>query len=283
VSQSTAVLFLTHVWNRVINLKYERLRSEIGTRADVFVLAEPSPSLLAALAVDPPATAPLGFAVPRLVETLGYPTLEEGMLVPGSTHFPLLAFAAARRTYDAFLVVEFDVEFSGNWGALLDTIIASGTDFASMHLRTRAQVPDWYHWASFEPPDADREWASDLEQQRRAFSPIYFIRRGALEFVDAAHRRGWRGHYECLMPTIIAHHGCTMLDLAEGERFCRGTDQNWAEDQPDGALSTVRWRPPITVEEFRERSTGNTLFHPIKGIWFYDGTRLLKPAPDQQG
>lgn len=278
-SARTAVLFLTHFWVPFLHAKFVRLRREIGDRADVFVLIQESEEARQALALwPPPGRASLGFPAEQLQEALGYPFFEGDSIVPGSAHFPVMAFAGLRHAYHRFLVVERDVDYSGNWGELLDEIQQSGADFASSHLRSHAQDPEWFFWPTMQPSADDREWASDPANLKCTFNPLYFITRRGLALVHAAHRRGWKAHFECLIPTILAHHGCRIIDLAHEEHFGVGKQQPWQDEAMAVELSTMRWRPHVTAREFLDRSTGRTLFHPIKGRWFYDGSQIVRFA-----
>jgi hypothetical protein len=97
--------------------------------------------------------------------------------------------------------------------------------------------------------------------------------------IDEAHRRGWRGHYEALAPTVLNRNGLTMRDLAEVTPYILGDDQ-----QPDARperQSTMRWRPEISPEEFTNRGSGPLLFHPVKASWYFDGESIVDPPADK--
>lgn len=281
MSHRTAVLLLTHVWTPVVLARFERLRREIGERADVFLLRQGSVAAFRAMAdVSPVAPATIMFDRDRLESLLGYPYYRAGRIVPGSTHFPVLAIARCKPAYSHFMVIEFDVEFSGDWGALFDRVVKSGTDFAATHFRTFAFKPEWPFWLHTRPAEADRDWAMDTRNLRRSFNPIYLLSRKAIDLVEAAHRGGWRAHNEILFATILSHHGCEIVDLAESG-LCIGHEQDPLPDEPVTALSTMRWRPSVTSEEFEARSTGDTLFHPVKESWIYDGSRVVEFTDSQ--
>lgn len=278
-----AVLFLSHRWNPVVWSRFERLRREIGSRAEVFLAFDKSagegPALMRLRVPD---GSLLLFDPATLAERLGYPCFRPGKIVPGSGHFTALAFARRRPDIERVLVIEFDVEFSGHWGEFLDTVLAREPDFASLHFRTYADRPEFHFWPTLEPGEADLEWASDTANLKRSFNAVYVVSRGALERVDQAHRRGWRGHYEIVMATILAREGCRLVDLAE-LGFCLGTIQDPLPDVEPDDLATVRWRPLVTEQEFLGRSTGRTLFHPVKDPWFYDGERIVHLPPEDDG
>lgn len=273
MAERTAVLFLTHRWNGLMFLKFERLRLEVGDRADVFLALQESGEALAALERFPVAEERcMPFDANGLAAELGYRLFAEDRLVPGSTHYPVLAFARRMPAYDRFVLIEFDVDFTGAWGELLDALAASPCDFVPLHLRSHASDPGFYFWPTMEPAAADREWAADPANLWRSFNPIYMITREALGPVEAAHRRGWHAHYEILLATILMREGRAIGSLGE---FCIGDEQDPLPGVPVEQLATVRWRPEVTREEIRERSTGRTLFHPVKGPWCFDGSRIV--------
>jgi hypothetical protein len=275
-----AVLLLTHRWDRFVQLKFERLRAEIGDLADVALLLQRSDGL-EALGQTPDRSAWI-FDPAQLPRQLGFPFMNGRSVVPGSTHFPVMAFARQAPRYAHYLVIEFDVEFSGNWRDLAAAVAVAAPDFASLHFRTHDEIPAWYWWPYCRPAEADQDWAGDRRNLIKSFNPIYCLSRRALDLLEAAHRSGWSGHYELLLATILSRRGCRIFDLAE-LGFCAGREQNARPDLPDGELSTVRWRPDVTSEEFDRRSTGQTLFHPVKGGWLYDGSRIVTLDPASSG
>lgn len=283
MSGKVAVLFLSHVWNRVAWSRFERLRREIGERAEVFLALDKSGGVGPALRrLRVPHGSLLLFDANSLEERLGYACFKPGKIVPGSGHYPALAFVRLRSDVERVVMVEYDVEFAGHWGDFLDAVLASGPDFASLHFRTYADRPEFHFWPSVEPSDADREWASDTANLRRSFNPVYVVSREALGLIDRAHKAGWHAHYEILLATILARENARLVDLAE-LGFCLGTVQDPLPDVSDDERATVRWRPPVGTDEFERRSTGATLFHPVKDPWFYDGARIVRVADDDAG
>lgn len=274
----TAVLFLTHVWTPAVRARFERLRREIGDAGEVFLLAQKSPAMRSVahdFARDPSALVVFDAAV--LSAHLHIPYLCGMSLVPGSTHFPLLAFFRNGAEFDFYVVVEHDVEFSGNWRDLIGKVAGATPDFASSHIAARDDDPDWPWWTVVHPADADRDWAQDRRSLRKSFNPIYALSRRGLEVLDAAHRDGWHGHYEVLLATLLTRRGCKVVDLVELGLYIVGS-QDARGGEPAEQLSTVRWRPEISPEEFERRTNGHTLFHPVKGPWAYDGSRIVSFA-----
>jgi hypothetical protein len=277
VTDRTAVLLLTHVWTRVVRAKLERLRREIGDAAEVIALLQSSEETRRKIARKPdPGRATVLFDPAVLPKFLGFPFFRGSSIVPGSAHYPLLAFARARPEFTRFFVIEHDVEFSGNWGEFIGQVTATSPDFASSHLRTFESDPGWLWWRSLRPPPGDPAWHRSRRELRRTFNPVYSMSRRAIDVLEDAHAKGWHGHFEVLIATILTHSGCKVADLAEIGGFYVEGEQNLPRGATLGQLSTMRWRPSVTPREFVARSTGQTLFHPVKASWYFDGTQLIE-------
>lgn len=272
----TTVLFLTHKWDLFTRLKYQRLLEEVGDAADVNLLIQASDEVLRELAAHPTANRSEAIFDPRILpKTLGYPFLSGAAIVPGSTHFPVIAWFREHVASQACLVIEYDVEFSGNWRDFVLELGEARLDFGAMHFRSYRDDPDWYWWRSLAPAAGDVTPGFGLRDLRRSFNPVYWISREAMALVDAAHSRGWRGHYECLMATLLERTDCRLADLAQLGGFCHGREQDLRSRPSASQLATVRWEPQVTQAEFLRRSTGRTLFHPVKEDWIFDGGKIV--------
>ncbi len=276
MSGKTTVLFLTHKWDLFARLKYQRLLDEIGDSANLALLIQASDETLGELALHPTANRCEAIFDPQMLpQTLGYPHLSGTSIVPGSTHFPVIAWFREQVESETCLVIEYDVEFSGNWRDLVLELSGARLDFAAMHFRSYHDDPEWHWWRSLAPAAGDLASFPGLRAMRRSFNPVYWISRKALDLADEAHRRGWRGHYECLLATIFDRGECRLADLAELGRFCQGREQDLRFRPSESQLSTMRWQPQVTRAEFLRRSTGRTLFHPVKEGWIFDGRKIV--------
>jgi hypothetical protein len=107
----------------------------------------------------------------------------------------------------------------------------------------------------------------------RSFNIIYRITNRALHFLDRELTRGWYGHHETLVVTLLHKHGFRLLDLGGNGPFVDPTLPNAFYTSPnsrDGMLfeesgdSTIRWRPPM----LKPGRLPGKLYHPVKsGIW----------------
>lgn len=269
----TAVVFLAHQFSPAIARRFERLRRETAGVADCHVLLHDDGAQVRhgwqAFLRDIDALPALHLFQPEpLAAALGHP-LFGGRGLLGNVHFPLLWFARGA-AHSQFWQVESDVEVRGHWGELVRSFAEVPAPVLAAHVHTYAQRPGWYWWLSASAPAALR-----LPQSawRKAFFPICRFDRAALAAIDDAHRAGWHAHFEALIPTALAMAGLAVQDLlAHRPCYLPG------EQDPVGEiarLSSNRWRPEVTREEFATRgSSGPLVFHPVKGEWWFDGERV---------
>ena len=87
-----------------------------------------------------------------------------------------------------------------------------------------------------------------------SFNPIYRLSAKAMECLDIEMRKGWRGHFEALVPTIVAKYGLTMRDMGgEGQFVKNGTENKFYTE------NTHTWIP-LRVQVI----IPNMIYHPIK-------------------
>lgn len=97
--------------------------------------------------------------------------------------------------YDYYWFIEYDVDYRGNWGELLD--IKNESDLICTHLIDYTENDKWVWWKYFNTPMKNIK-------KMRAFLPIYRISRNMLEEIGTAiTQEDWRGHIEALIPTIV--------------------------------------------------------------------------------
>lgn len=282
--QKTLILFLTHFWSPALGERFLRLQRESRDFGECRVLLhdDHGPVRRAWQDLLDEAGIPEGlepFEPQQLEAELGYTMLRKGSLTPGSAHFPLLELM---RHSDCthYWLVEFDVECSRPWQEFFGAFEHGDADLLASHVYSRAQRPDWFWWESLLwPADA----GVPVTGQWKAFLPICRISRRALEAVDAAHRAGWRGHCEVLLPTVLRGAGLDLRDLREFSPCYTGTEQDPHEDR--SILSSMRFRPEISLQELAVRTAVPRLLHPVKsGISVVmatcNGTRFLRDQLD---
>ncbi len=272
-----AILFATHFFNDVLATEFAKLQDVAGENC--FVLFHQKDGC----AVDERVQSLPHFAFStKMVGDLGYRTLLaqrslfqssavssivvdracessafHDSLVPGSNHFPLIAFSQ-KREFDFYWYIEYDVRYTGDWRNFFK-YFSDRSDLLSAHIRRYEQEPDWYWWRACIHPRETVAWRDRL----RSFNPIYRISACALKHIDEMHKAGWVGHHEVLVPTLLREHGFSLRDFGGAGDFVRPEDkerfyiESTTQQLLDGSLC---WRNRHEGYE----SVKDKIFHPIK-------------------
>src|SRR6185437_10138013 len=108
------------------------------------------------------------------------------VLVPGSTHFPILQYFREFPDYRYYWVIEDDVRFTGDWGDFFSYFNRQDHDLITSHIRRFDDEPDWPWWHTLSH-NGEKVPQTDL---LRSFNPVYRISGRALRFIhDALSRK----------------------------------------------------------------------------------------------
>lgn len=272
----TIVLFMTHRHSASIAMRFERLARETANVLDCALLLHSESEGLTEKWRETCRELKFEgtifhYSLSSLRNSLGYDFLRDQVLVPGSAHFPLLRFARENR-YAHYWMIESDVDYRGNWLELLSSYMPSESDLIASHFCTYQNSRNWVWWKrEFTGPEGR---PIDLETAIKAFLPFYRISARSLSLLDDAHAVGWRGHFECLAPSILALNRHSLEDLSQRSARYLGNRQDFFGNLSD--CSTIRWRPAVSSDEFNNRGQpSNLVFHPIKDNWYFDGTHVV--------
>jgi hypothetical protein len=195
---------------------------------------------------------------------LGYSPIEE-TIIPGSNHFPVLQFYKDNPGYEHYWNIEYDVYFNGDWNIFFEEFETVNADFISSHIEPFNRRPMWYWWNTL----ALKTVSVDGINLLKSFNPVYRISNSALNFLDAFLSKGNSGHHEVLIPTILNHHGFSLLDMGGCGDFTADFLLNryyrssiTMDDYY--SISTMRYRPMFTRTEIEKRMEDNKLYHPVK-------------------
>ncbi len=201
-------LFLTHVRSARIDAHFQRLAEE--TRSILPWTMGFNPGRGADLEIGVP-YAPAATTMPlrwqAMVENGGV----QGGLLDVAIFSSLLAVEA-----DYVWVVEYDVDFVGNWSDFFAQFEDNRADLLTTSIISQADMPGWHHWPRVKPPLA----LSD-RQLHRAFLPVMRLsRRMVGAYVREVNSRSWTGHYEAIVPTVALLLGLQVEDVGGIGRFC---------------------------------------------------------------
>ncbi len=97
--------------------------------------------------------------------------------------------------YDYYWFIEYDVDYRGNWGQLLN--LKNKSDLICTHIIDSTESDKWIWWKYFKTPIKNIK-------KIRAFLPIYRISKNMLKEIERTlSKENWQGHIEALIPTII--------------------------------------------------------------------------------
>lgn len=258
------MVFLTHVWHEHVRSRYRRLADDMPPDHDLVVAFDVTDA-------DPDAVA----AARRTVDadlyrfrfsdlsTSGYPQPwagdNDGRLVPGNVGLLLLHLHRGSGRYERCWLIEYDVEYTGEWRGFFETFRGNGSDLLGTTLQPHRAQPEYYWWDSVEPhvPLA-------REDLYRGFFPVMRITGRGLRALDRAYSEGWSGHYEVVLPTALLHHGAEIEDIGGEGPFVRPGNEN-------RFYTNTPWRTGLGPGTFIYRParrwpglSPGKLWHPVK-------------------
>lgn len=258
-----SILFTSHLVSPSIYWTYRRLRRAVPHTYDVYWLYDDSKG-------SPPWIVRSNNYYTYSAKALkgkGYPFTIGDSLTPGNNHFPVIDFHRLHSGYTHYWIVEYDVRFTGAWSSFFNHFENNTADLLSAAITRHADAPEFVFWNSLSHPSKNIA----ASKQIRSFNPIYRISREALNFIDAAHREGWSGHHEVLLPTLLCENGFTIEDFGgEGAFVPEGRENTFytSEDLNKFGIpdkGTHRYQPRF----WKAGSQPNKIYHPVKPVsWF---------------
>lgn len=252
-----AIGFMTHIWNAHIDERARKLRDELPEGHELFVVADCTSGTISE-ADMPPGVRFHGFTHGVVSKYKPASSLLPN-LVPGNVDEAILDFCSAYPEFDHYWKVENDVVFSGNWRTFFDAFAFSDVDLLATTVCRRTGLPDWPLWRSLEMPE-------DVppENQLRVFIPLCRLSRRAAETLIREYPKGWKGHYECTMPTAIYANGLSVEDIGGSGEFTQAENINrfyWnTPENPQLTPGSFVFKPVMEGPGDKP----DTLWHPVK-------------------
>jgi hypothetical protein len=262
-----AVVFLTHRNSERIYRHFTRLKHELRHTMPVFLcLHRPRPDL-----PDPPFRPDIVVSVEDGAAALPVRHAEMQRANTGYMSFNDLACMPALLSprlaeFDHCWLIEYDVDFSGDWKTFFEWAAASKADLIGFDFSLRPHSLAWVHWKRFAVP----ETVSPQAAMRGLFCLARFSRRFLEAYQAELRDPAWAGMTEALYPTVARHRGLSIatygsLDscpgvLSIGDEYSDRADlvrKRLFNSRPIQGNSYFHEAP----EEFTRR---NYLFHPIK-------------------
>jgi hypothetical protein len=289
--KKTAILVLTHINNNHVIKLFNEIKNDCSSEYSIFMLCDNTKNIFNKFndregyfrfSVD--ALSQLGYLPNRSVAYAeaaqhANPFHKNFNFIPGNTILPLMLFYRCHPNYDFYWIVEYDVRFSGRWSRFFRHFADSSADLLGTTLVRHVETPDWYHWPSLELKDD----TLDSTQYLRGFFPIYRVSHRAVEQLDRSLAAGNRGHYECLMPTLLYNAGMLLEDIGGEGEFVQPANRNrFYRNTPSApflAPGTFIFRPIMQ----RAGSEPNKLWHPVKPRpWWLRAYRVARASLGSQ-
>jgi hypothetical protein len=198
---------------------------------------------------------------PRLMQALRHGSFYGGyldvLLVP-------IALATRRRYV---WIMEYDVDYSGNWAKFFSQFEGNSSDLLATTLNPADLDPSWVHW-----PKAASPRRVPPRLRTRAYLPITRVSRRLLKVYRRAVSTGeWEGHYEFLFPTIARTFDLSIEDIGGAGPFTpvHHLGKNYLNTATDVALSpgTFVCSSSMTTYFHEDHSAFDyheMLYHPVK-------------------
>jgi hypothetical protein len=197
-----ACAFFTHIFDRSIERRYQKLKADLQGRVQSFILAQ----------VD----TPVSYDFLTEVHFFDYQLLRAGAarvigdrMSPGNLHLVALDFYRKHPGFEYYWFIEYDVVFTGHWAVLIDAVREDSADLLAGHIRILQQEPDWSWWETLNLPGCSLPRSDWL----RGFFPIYRISRRGLQVLNDHVKMGWSGHFEGLIPSVMRSASLSIGDL----------------------------------------------------------------------
>ncbi|MCD7936837.1 MAG: glycosyltransferase [Tannerellaceae bacterium] len=258
--KNNVYLYVCHFVNDHIIESYNRIRTAVGKEGKVFFLLHKEEEE----EISVPDEWDYYIFSYETINKLNYHSISES-LIPGSNHFAVLQFYKEYPEYDYYWVIEYDVDFTGNWTVFLNAFHDIPADLLSSHIQRYEQSPGWPWWNTLYLKD----YSLSTDQLVRSFNPVYRLSVCALTLLDEVLQQHNCGHHEVFIPTLLAYHGYTLVDFGgKGEFVLPGYEERFylAEDKQREVLpeGTMCFRP--VFKEIRTYNLQDKLFHPYKGL-----------------
>lgn len=266
---STVILILGHVYDPGTRTLFEDLDQQCGRQFDVRFLADNTRGTFDRSRTDP------RFATFKIgdLEALGYPgksrlryeadslaKRRDRNMMMGNTELPVLWFFGRSPGYTNYWIIEYDVRYTGSWLDFFSYFADNDADLLGTSLVRYGQRPDWGWWESMDLKDS----TILKENFVRGFFPVYRLSNRALARLHDYYRGGSKGHYECLVPTVLEHAGLAIEDIGGSGSFVRPENRNrFYRNSPLNhglAPGTFVFRPIMA----RPGSEADMLWHPVK-------------------
>ncbi|MGJ8639670.1 MAG: hypothetical protein ACSHYA_09780 [Opitutaceae bacterium] len=184
-----------------------------------------------------------------------------GSKFSGNGIIPPLLYYKANPHHDYYWIVEQDVRFRGSWSYFFRSLGERDEDLLSAEVRPWEEEKEWCNWSMEHPTEE-----IPLEHRMASFNVIYRLSNNAMATLHAELSKGWRGHSEVQVATLVNRAGLRLGDIGGSGTFVPdGWEERFyiskkAQVRKPSKTATVRFDDPMMGAGWRM----NTLYHPVK-------------------
>lgn len=261
MKNKTAVLFLTHFFDKNIETLYSKIRKDCSENHDVFLAFDCSNHVSNRL--KQVSQSEKFFWSPKDYSKFNYPKKTSKAAAEWFYNcldlVPML-FSERYPHYEYIWSIEYDVQFSGSWSTCLDYFIDNTSDLLATSITRYDRIPNWYLWKTLSSP----MYALNHKKMVRAFLPFYRISKRGLSALNLSYRKGCAGHYEAAVASILSCHNLKIEDIGGTGEFTDQKNRNrFYTSSPlndDLSPGSFAYRPFIE----KMGSDTDKLWHPVK-------------------
>jgi len=218
----TCIVWLTHRLDDIALEEYIRLQEQCKGNFDSIVLYDDSRHDFKKPNCAPNTRFSL-FDIAELDREYRVNRLRTPVTVtPGNTAFPLLDFAQ-KHSYAYYWMVEYDVRYRGCWNDFFTYFEENKSDLLGTTLFRHCFRPSWCWWKTLKTP---RFTMLRTKNRIRGLFPVMRISAEGVRIYIKANRKGWKGHYEVCMPTVLHHYGLAIEDIGGDGEFVAKDNRN---------------------------------------------------------
>lgn len=271
LTRRDCAVFVTHVWGPEIASHFARLKREAGSVLDVFLAYQRG---------DEEVALPQGVEpdiVLRMADAAAYFPLRYEEHLQRATPWGyvdlvwMTAFLDPRLSgYDRLWLIEYDVDYSGDWSNFFRAAAGYEGDLLTTRLRPLSADPKFYFAPTYQqPPTAPAD-------PLIVFMPISRLSRRLIEhYRTCLLQPGWRGHFEMVLPSMARADGYSVAEIGGYDALTpperRGLHYDGTFEDLMVAGATHAYRPPRAYSYFGQ-SPGkfrqpDRIYHPVKAGW----------------
>lgn len=219
---NTCIIWQTHRLDDSALAEYVRLKAQCGDQFDTLVLYDNSRNDFRQPDEHPDIDFSL-FDIHDLDQKYHLNRLRNPVsITPGNTVFPLLDFSREQQ-YSYYWLIEYDVRYTGDWREFFSYFTSNESDLLGTTLYRHSFRPSWGWWKSLQAP---RLSFLRAKNRVRGLFPVMRISAAGIRAYTKANRRGWKGHYEVCMPTVLKHYGLAIEDIGGDGEFVAEKNRN---------------------------------------------------------